>query len=158
MHFEIKEFTTDKPTGFTKVTISYCLGKVTDTDSRAFVTPETATNYCNSMRRDWLKLMMEKYVKHAKKIFESTRNIGYYNDADRLNSLTRCINAMNIVAQENDIKVVASYISSAEKLLKHILPHTENNSYSSSLERLNAMQQVARQFMQANKPNLVCSN
>lgn len=154
MHFEIKEFSSEKKTGFTRITISYNLGKLTEIDQRGFDTPEKATNYCNSMRRDWLKIMLEKYVKHSKTIFETSKNLGYYNETERLNSLTRCINAVQIVASENNINVVASYIASAERLLKHILPHPHNNSFSSSEERLNTMQQIAKQYLIANKKKI----
>lgn len=154
MHFEIKDFSSDKLTGFTRVTISYNLGKITEVDQQGFDTPEKATNYCNSMRRDWLKIMLEKYVKHSKKIFETSKNHGYYNEVQRLNALTRCINAVQIVADENNINVVASYIASAERLLRQIFPHPHNNSFSSSEERLNAMQLIAKQYLIANKKKI----
>lgn len=155
--FEVDQFKTDPATGYTRIIIRYNLGKTPDVDERGFDCPEKAKYYIDSMKRDWLSRMFNKYVKASRIIFEKTPHMGYYNEQARLNSLQRCINGGLIIAQERSTKVVASYIVSSSKLLKHILPHPHNNSFNTSLERLNTMLQVANQYLQTHKTELSCS-
>lgn len=146
MHFEVKLFETDKQTGFTKIVISYDFGKDKDVDERGFANPDLASAYINTMKRDYLKKMLELYVKHAKHIFENSR-LGYYTEQSRLNSLQRSLNSIKVIAAETSLKVICGYIVSGEPLFRHILPHMSNNSYETSEERLTVILREAKQFL-----------
>jgi hypothetical protein len=146
MHFEVKSISTDKETGFTKIVVSYDFGKGCETDERGFINPEYAQNYIAGLRRDFLKKMVELYVKHVKHIFDTSR-LGYYTDSNRIESLNRCLNAIKVIAAENSPKVVCSYISSSERLLRHILPMGNNPGYDTAEERLSVMLTIAKQYL-----------
>lgn len=146
MHFEVKSVTTDKETGFTKVEVSYDFGKGKEIDERGLINPDYAQNYIAGLRRDFLKKMVELYVKHVKHIFDTSRH-GYYTDANRLESLNRCLNAIRVIAAETSPKVVCSYIASSERLLRHILPMSNNAGYDTAEERLSVMLTTAKQYL-----------
>jgi len=156
--FEVDQFKIDPATGLTRIIIRYNLGNLPEIDERGFDCPEKATYYIDTMRRDWLSRMFNKYVKASRIIFERTPHMGYYNEQARLNSLQRCIKGGDIIAEERSTKVVASYIASSQNLLKHILPHPNNNSFDTAESRLSAMQQIANKYLQTHKTNLACSN
>ena len=90
--FEVDQFKTDPATGLTRIIIRYNLGNLPEVDERGFDCPEKATYYIDTMRRDWLSRMFNKYVKASRIIFERTPHMGYYNEQARLNSLQRCVN------------------------------------------------------------------
>lgn len=146
MHFEIKNVSTDKDSGFTRIVISYNYGKQLEKDERGFDCPENANAYIGTMKRDYLKVMFEKYVHHANHIFQTSK-LAYYEELNRNKSLTRCMNAVKVIAEEKSLDVVCSYIASSEMLLKHILPHPSNPSSDNSLERLNIMLSLSKQHL-----------
>lgn len=146
MHFEVKSISTDKETGLTKIVVSYDFGKGKEIDERGFINPQYAKNYIDGLRRDFLKRMMELYVKHVKHIFDTSR-LGYYNDSNRLESLRRCLNAITIIANEESPKVVSTYIISSERLFRHILPMSNNKGFDTAEERLSVMLTLAKQHL-----------
>lgn len=149
IHFTLNEIKTDPDSGFTKIVITYNFGKSQETDARGFICPDNAQAYFRSMKASFLQRMVEQYVNHARIIFNSS-NLAYYQDHSRTRSLERCQKAILIIAREQNLSVIASYIAGAETLLRHILPHSRNPSYESSEDRLAVMMQLSKPL---NKPN-----
>lgn len=146
MHFEVKQVNTDKKSGFTRIVISYDFGKGEEIDEMGFSNPDQATYYINTMKRDYLKKMIELYVMHSKHIFENSK-LGYYQETSRMTSLQRCLNALKVIAAESSLKVICGWIFDSEVLFRHILPHFSNNSAESSEERLNVIVREAKQYL-----------
>jgi len=146
-YFTVNQFMTETSTGFTRIVIAYNFGQQHETDERGFESPQRAQGYIDTMRRDWLSRMFNKYVRACRIIFERTPNNEYYKEQARLNALQRCVNGGQIIAAEKSLPVVAGYIVSSAVILHQILPHTNNNSFATADERLSAMMQVARQYI-----------
>ena len=153
MRFDLKLFKVDDTTNFTRLAIVYDFGKGPEYDERGFAAPEMAKAYIGTMRRDYLKKMVELYVHHAKHIFEKSR-LAYYTEPNRVAVLQRCLNAVKVIAAESSTKVVCGYIASSANLFKNILPLPSNPSYESSEERLTVMLQIAKEYLIAEKPKL----
>lgn len=153
MRFDLKLFKVDDATKFTRLAIAYDFGKGQELDERGFANPDMARAYINTMRRDYLKKMVELYVHHAKHIFEKSR-LAYYTEPHRVEMLQRCLNAVKIIAAESSLKVICGYIASSANLFKNILPLPSNPSYESSEERLTVMLQIAKEYLLSEKPKL----
>lgn len=145
MHFSVKTKHSDPETGLTSFVIAYDLGNGDGEkiDPRGNSNPENAEAYIKNMQRSYLAKMFELYVNHAAKIFENSPQ-AYYHEPKRIKVLDRCKKAVNIIANEPNLQIVAGYIVSCEPLLRYILPHFMNNSFESSEERINVMLQIAQ--------------
>lgn len=150
-YFTVNQFMTETSTGFTRIVIAYNFGQQHETDERGFESPQRAQGYIDTMRRDWLSRMFNKYVRACRIIFEKTPNNDYYKEQSRLDALQRCVNGGLIIAAEKSLPVVAGYIASSAAILHQILPHSNNNSFATADERLSAMQQVAKEYLQSLK-------
>ncbi|MFH1118219.1 MAG: hypothetical protein V1775_00240 [Bacteroidota bacterium] len=148
-HFTLNEIKTDPDSGFTKMVITYNFGKSQETDERGFICPEYAQAYFRSMKASFLQKMVELYVNHSMFIFNSS-NLSYYHEVSRTQSLVRCQKAILIIAREQNLIVIASYIAGAEALLRHILPHSSNASYESSEDRLTVMMELSKPLVKSN--------
>jgi hypothetical protein len=98
-----------------------------------FSFPE-ARQFLSSERRQWLLAEFQKYVKHKGILFRSSSGDHYRNQA-RLEALTRLENAVKLLP-EMETKRLCSVITSAQALLKQILPHPANPSYDDAYTKV----------------------
>lgn len=113
--------------------------EVTKTD--IFFSFDDAKMHLTTERRFWLLKEFTDFVKHKSVIFRTSGG-EYYRVPERLDALTRLENAIQIIPQLDNSKFFSTIYNSGA-LLRRILPHKTNTSYSESETKIHQMEAVA---------------
>ena len=132
--FEVTSFKVDQVTGFTDLEIVFDIGTGEKSEKRWYQKEDSARAFIAEIKRDYILVMFSRYVNHSLILFE-TGDRAFYKTPERLASLDRCKNA-NTYFQNLILGEICKYILRIEEDLRRILPSPNNNSRSSSEDRL----------------------
>lgn len=128
--FSVEKISQCPRTGITDYEIKWDIGSGMETDKGAFMSLQDAENYINRSKLGYIHIMFERYVNHARILFE-TGDSDYYRKAVKMEALERCIR-YNQWLQGKDLSTICKVILQLEEPMKQILPKPSNPSYSSS--------------------------
>jgi hypothetical protein len=123
-----------KQTGITTFDLKWNLGQGPRTDRGSFVDRRDAERYVLSSKRSYILLMFEKYVSHARIIFETSQK-DFYRKESKITALERCDKFKGWL-QDKKLEAICKVILALEEDLRKILPSPTNPSYGSSESRI----------------------
>jgi len=138
--FNITSYKVDQITGFTDIEIKFNIGAEDKVERRSYMKEDSARQFIIEFQRDYILIMFEKYVYHAIVLFEVGHR-DFYRTQEKTQSLDKCKRANDYFnphdqSQKIPLKDICKYILRIEEDLRRILPSPNNNSYSSSEQRL----------------------
>ncbi len=128
--YNILSFKVDKISGEAEITCSFD----TDTDyvqhSKKFNTEQAALNYLECEKKSYIIHKLNKYVMH-KKILSELANSDFRNVPGKLEALSKCIKAIDILQAQN-LNTICKQIIKGEAELTKILPSPNSKDFRSS--------------------------
>ncbi len=133
---EVTSFKVDQITGFTDLEVIFDIGTGEISERRFYQKADSARHFIAEIKRDYILVMFANFVNHSRILYE-VGSRGFYKTRERSASLNRCV-AANVFFTDHECLLVeiCKYILRIEEDLRRILPAPNNNSYSSSEQKL----------------------
>lgn len=140
-------------TGISNYEILFDIGTGTKQDKGSFMRKADMDNYILTSKRDFILIMFEKYVNHARILTEVGAR-AFYRTPEKLTALDRCQN-YNHWFQDKQLQDICIVILKIREDLEKILPSPGNNSFESSKGKLLDMIVFCkREVPHSNQPTL----
>lgn len=122
-------------TGLVDLDIMFNVGTGDKTDHRTYFEKQDADKYLYQSKRDFILILFERYVNHARIVMETGINRAFYQTESRCRSMDNCFRA-NTYFQDQSLSSICQLLVKMENDLRNILPSPSNNSFESSKNRM----------------------
>ncbi len=140
-------------TGITSFEMNWDLGHGKRSDRGAFIDRKDAEKYCYSSKRSYILVLYNNFVQHARILFE-TGHHDFYRTTSKVESLDKC-QKYNQWFQDKTIETICKVILAIQDDLRRILPSPNNQSFSSSEDKLMDMIVFSKKEIPATTPKKV---
>lgn len=128
--YNILSFKVDKISGEAEITCIFDTDNGYVQHSKKFNTEQAAHNYLESEKKSYIIHKLNKYVMH-KKILSELANSDFRNVPGKLEALSKCIKAIDILQNQN-LTTICKQIIKGEAELTKILPSPNSKDFRSS--------------------------
>jgi len=132
--FQVKTYDVNQTTGIISFEVMFDIGTGPKTDKGSFLHKVEADKYLYGLKRDYILVVFEKYINHAK-ILHETGSKDFYRTPPKLEALDRLMR-YNRWFQDKKLVEICTVILKLKDDLYKILPSPTNPSFTSSERKI----------------------